>query len=565
MRVYVGLASTVHDPAIAVVAEGGEVLFAEATERPLQVKRAWHTPPDLPSVVDPLLERFVPPGAEVVVAQSWNSRRWTGPLFRAAYRLAESRVPVALRPTVLGQMNSFDVASLELEHRLRVHDPEGPRLYRRHFDHHLTHAAAACFASGLSDAAVAIVDANGERSSESCFVYDGGRLTPLDPPTRRPFRQRGSLGAFYAALCLGCGFDPTRGEEWKVMGLAAYGNRDDALFRRLRGMIGVDGLRLVGDPYRTIEVLRVMRRPGPALDSADLACTGQAVFADVMSELLTNLRRRTGARRVVLGGGCALNSLYNGQLCARTGFDELFVWAAPGDDGNALGAAWLAEAEDRHGPPPRARLSPYLGSHLDAAALDRVPRLGGLVPMPLEGVTALQRAGQLVAEGKVVAVAHGRAEHGPRALGHRSILADPRDPDIQRRLNAQVKFREAFRPFAPSVLSERAEAWFEDAAPSPYMERALNVRPGRRAEVPGITHVDGTARLQTVERAWSPGFASLIDAFCDKTGVPMVLNTSFNVMGKPIVHSVEDALAVFFSTGIDALVLEDRLYLKERT
>lgn len=565
MRVYVGLASTVHDPAIAVVAEGGEVLFAEATERPLQVKRAWHTPPDVPRVVDPILKRFVPRGSEVVVAQSWKSRRWTGPLFRMAYRLAESRVPVALRPTVLGQMNSFAVASLELEHRLRERDPAGPPVTRRYFDHHLTHAAAGSFASGLPDAAVAIVDANGERSSESCFTYEGGRLTAIDPPARRPFRERGSLGAFYAALCLGCGFDPSRGEEWKVMGLAAYGARDEALYGRLRAMIRVEGLRLVGDPYETIAAIRALRRPGPPMESADLACTGQAVFADVMTELLTNLRQRTGARRLVLGGGCALNSLYNGSLCERTGFEQLFVWAAPGDDGNALGAAWLAEAEDRGPTAWKERLTPYLGSSLDRDAISRATELGGLTPARLEGRTALERAGELIAEGNVVAVAHGRAEHGPRALGHRSILADPRDPDIKRRLNAEVKFREEFRPFAPSVLEEEAGAWFEDVTPSPFMERALSVRPERREEVPGITHVDGTARLQTVDRAVSPGFASLIDAFHRETGVPMVLNTSFNVMGKPIVHSVEDALAVFFSTGIDALVLEDRLFLKGAT
>lgn len=565
-RAYIGLASTVHDPALAIVDEGGEVVFAEATERALQYKRAWHCPPDEPVGIGRLLARWVPEGARLVVGHSWLERRWKSPLFRAGLVLAGRRVSPLLRPTTVGQMNSFDLASLNLEYRVFERDPGHPPIERLYFDHHTAHAAAGCFGSGLEEAACAIVDANGERSSESFFRYSRGELVPLAPPRRRDFAKNGSLGAFYAALCVACGFDPLAGEEWKVMGLAPYGKKDPALHARMRRMLRVEGLRLHGDNYAILAELSAMRRPRgvPALEYADVAHTGQLVFGELMEALLRELHARTGCDRLVLGGGCALNSSFNGQILERTPFRELYVFPAPADDGNAVGAAWLAYRRDhpRWTPPPRP-ISPYLGSTLDPDALGRARTLGGLSPTPLPaGETALTRAAELLAAGKIVAVAQGRAEFGPRALGNRSILADPRDASVKDRLNATVKFREEFRPFAPSVLHEHGPEWFEGYAKSPSMERALRVAPALRDRVPGVVHVDGTGRLQSVERERAPRFAALIDRFHALTGVPMVLNTSFNVMGKPIVHSVEDALAVFFTSGIDALVLEDELYVK---
>lgn len=564
-RVYVGLASTVHDPAVAVVDASGEVRFAEATERPLQYKRAWHCPPDEPLGIGAVLRAHVPRGASVVVAQSWRSRRWRSPLFRAGFNLVDARVPARLKPTILGQMNSFDLASRNLEHRLDERDPGHPPLVRRHYDHHTTHAAAACFASGLEEASCAVVDANGERSSESFFRFAGGRLEPLARPRRKSFARNGSLGAFYAGLCLACGFDPVRGEEWKVMGLAPHGRVDRALLRELRGMLRVEGLRLVGNNWAMIEALAARRRPPEAdpREWADVARTGQVFFGEVMTQLLTNLHRRAPSERLVLGGGCALNSAYNGEILDRTPFSRLYVFCAPADDGNAIGAAWLAQRRDHPDTPPRrAPLSPFLGSRLDPAALERAQALGGLTPT-VTGDGVMAAAAERLARGKIVAVARGRAEHGPRALGNRSILADPRDPQIAHTINARVKLREPFRPFAPAILHEHGPAWFEGYAESPYMERALRFRPEVRDRVPGVVHVDGTGRLQSVRRDWSPGFAALLDRFHALTGVPLVLNTSFNVMGKPIVHAVEDALAVFFSTGVDALVLGDRLFDKD--
>ncbi|MCK6552922.1 carbamoyltransferase, partial [Myxococcota bacterium] len=249
-----------------------------------------------------------------------------------------------------------------------------------------------------------------------------------------------------------------------------------------------------------------------------------------------------------------------------TGFERVHVPSAPADDGNALGAALLACFEDH---PARARprtspMSPYLGSTLDAEALDRAEALGGLVDVRPRDVPVEAHAARLLAEGRILGWAQGRAELGPRALGHRSILADPRNPKIKDLINGRVKFREEFRPFAPSILEEYGPEYFEDYQPSPYMERTLVFRPEVRAKVPGVVHEDGTGRLQSVRRDWSPSYHALIEHFRVLTGVPLVLNTSFNVMGKPIIHTVEDALAVFHTTGLDALVLEDRVYEKRR-
>ncbi|HMR07072.1 MAG TPA: carbamoyltransferase C-terminal domain-containing protein, partial [Polyangiaceae bacterium] len=247
----------------------------------------------------------------------------------------------------------------------------------------------------------------------------------------------------------------------------------------------------------------------------------------------------------------------------RTEFKSLYVFCPPADAANAV-AAPLPAYHDT--PPveraPAALRTPYLGSSADPTTLQRLQTLGGLKNSLATGQRAMQRAAELIAQEKIVAVFSGPAEFGPRALGNRSILADPRSSKMKDRLNSEVKFREEFRPFAPSVLAEHASAWFEHYQPSPYMERTLGFRPERRAEVPAVVHVDGTGRLQTVTKELSPRFHELITHFHSLTSVPMVLNTSFNVMGKPIVHSVEDAISVFFTSGIDALVIEDCLFEK---
>lgn len=249
-------------------------------------------------------------------------------------------------------------------------------------------------------------------------------------------------------------------------------------------------------------------------------------------------------------------------MLARAGFDALHVPSAPADDGNAVGAALLAWAQDHPAASlPRGFLSPYLGSGVSTDTLERIaanePRL-----RRMDEAALIEETARLLATGKLVGWVQGRAEFGPRALGNRSILADPRPAGAKAAINAKVKYREAFRPFAPAILAERGEDWFEDHQESPSMERTLRWREEKRALVPAVVHEDGTGRLQSVRRAWNPRFHALIEAFDRLTGMPVLLNTSFNIMGKPILHTAEDALLMFHTTGIDALVVEDWILVK---
>jgi carbamoyltransferase len=573
MRNYVGLACTFHDPALAVVNSRGEVVFAEGTERACQTKRALHCPPDSMSFLDRILRVHQEPGSQLVVARSWSDRYPTrlailDRLTRLTRRINKdinprSDVGSLWRYMIRSQRHSVaqageGVLRFAAEEGLRRPRPDGvgpppPEMpVVTGFDHHLCHAAAACFTSPFRDAVCAVVDGYGETTTTAFYHYQEGKLRLL----KQSKPSRGSLGLFYAALCVACGFDSLRGEEWKVMGLAPYGQVDPDVLARLRSVTRVEGLRLVPlmRPHRSEAIWRSLREMRPA----DLACTGQAVFEERMTELLTNLAALGLSENLCLGGGCALNSSYNGLILGRTPFKRLHVFAAPADDGNAVGAALLAYQKDHPDWVPAGKEhSPFLGSSLSREVLKNMARFdaGKRVREYLGEIHKV--AARALAEGKIVGWVQGRAEFGPRALGNRSILADARRADVKDQINGRVKFREEFRPFAPSILAEHGPDWFEDYQDAPYMERTLRFRPEAAARVPGVVHVNGTGRLQTVRREWNERFHALVAEFHALTGVPLVLNTSFNVMGKPIAHSVEDALAVLHTTGLDAVALED--------
>jgi len=589
-RNYIGLAATLHDPALAIVDSHGEVVFAEATERAQQVKRAWCCVPDDIIRILPLIERYCEPGARLVSALNW-SRGMPGtlqsffasrPLVSAICTLKGSGpwanddavrglafleqqarwLAVGLDAELRQAGNNLAWRNrLEARHSGRLSSPAD--LEHRAYDHHLCHAAAACYSSPFSRAVCAVIDGYGEKAATSFFHYREGRLKLVGPPRRLGLPP--SLGVYYLLLCWACGFDPYKGEEWKVMGLAPYGRLDKRVYELLRPLIRVKGLalRYAGDRDRRIGELLALRRDegSSPMEAADLAHTGQVVYGELCQQLLRNLHGLGLSDNLVLAGGCALNSSFNGQILERTPFERLFVPSAPADDGTALGAALLAYAEDAGTPPPPVR-TPYLGSRMSVEALERVARLGRLPVQRLSPGQAPEVGGRLLSEGKILGWVQGRAEFGPRALGNRSILADPRQTEVKDRLNSQVKYREAFRPFAPSVLEEHAPGWFEQDQPSPHMDRTLSFKPELRDQVPGVVHTNGTGRLQTVGRQDNPPFHQLISAFHRLTGVPMVLNTSFNVMGKPIIHSVEDAISVFFTSGLDALIIEDVLLEK---
>jgi carbamoyltransferase len=350
------------------------------------------------------------------------------------------------------------------------------------------------------------------------------------------------------------------------MGLAPYGrDRFVEAFRRLlrpdaerlyrvgleafaypRGRTRMGGARFAA-------VFGDARAPGGPITTAheDLARAAQTALEEVVLEVAGRLREQTRATHLGLSGGIFLNCVLNGRLLRETGFESVFVFPAAGDSGAAAGAAALVARMERDELRHAFWGDAFAQEEIDRALEGRPHRVvadpGGA-------------AAEALARGSIVGWFSGRMEFGPRALGARSILADPREAGIRERVNRTVKFREDFRPFAPAVLEEAATEWFEGARPSPFMLLTFRARPEVRERIPGVVHVDGSARVQTVGREDGPaGFRRLLERFDELTGVPMVLNTSFNVRGEPIVRTPEEALAVFDRSALDVLVLEDRL------
>ncbi len=575
---FIGLSTTLHDPAVAIVDEAGRLLFAEATERYLQNKRAINCEPDHIFRIGELINSYCPSGRTFHIARTWSKRNsglpwWLPPLQLAGLDPRAFHRPGlrALSRTLL--LRQYQVAHLWLC-SLSCHLKGGANLVKfltdefpdcrvrlLNFNHHYTHAANACFGSPFTRAVCAVFDGYGEPGNTSYFDYHDRDLKLLA-------HRKGpeSLGALYMLLTELCGFSSLRGEEWKVMGLAAHGEYNPELDAMLRSLVTVRGLALQYAPrdmlFKTIGALRGWQRPhgSDPMQSADLANTGQRFFCDLVIGLLRNLARASKTENLILSGGCALNSACAGQILERTPFRNVYIPCAPADDGNAVGAAWLAYKQRRPLPANTGYTTPYLGSGIPTADLERYCRFSRQ-RVRLSNALAMEVAEQL-AQGRIVGWVQGRAEFGARALGNRSILADPRPAGIRHRLNQTVKFRESFRPFAPAILHEFGPAYFENYQESPYMERALRFRADVLDKIPAVVHADGTGRLQTVKESWNPKFYQLIKSFHRLTGIPLLLNTSFNRMGKPIIHSLEDALSVFYTSGLDLLVIEDYIIEK---
>jgi len=581
---YIGLACSLHDPAVAIVNSRGELVFAEATERSLQSKRGWNAVPDQLNSIGKLMDEYCEPDADMVVALTWSDNHVPPPevhLTREALvAFKKDGLPPAIdRHPVWGweaKLGYLVTDSEYLSRRLAGNQTwlrameRNRRVRFTAFDHHLTHAAFGCFTSPFEAAVCAVIDGMGEAGSISCYTYDGGQLTPLrDAPATDLY---GSLGTLYSLVTDVCGWDWLLGEEWKVMGLAPYGKFDEAFYESLKKLITIDGNKLRGPTslaHRNAvfhEITSRMRDvKQPTLAAANLAFTGQQFFEELTTSILMDLKSRDISPNLVLVGGTALNSTFAGKICDRIGFSRLYIPSAPADDGNAVGAALLAHRALAGESKPRsiAHQTPYLGSKISSDALERLIAFnrGGSLNIGRHD-DYVDRAAKMLADGKIIGWVQGRAEFGPRALGNRSILADPRPIDMKDRINAKVKFREEFRPFAPSILHEFGDEYFESYQESPYMERTLRFKPTVREKLPAVVHKNQSGRLQTVKEAWNPNFYRLIKAFHRLTGIPLLLNTSFNIMGKPIMHSVEDAIALFMTTGLDALFIEDVVVVK---
>jgi carbamoyltransferase len=377
------------------------------------------------------------------------------------------------------------------------------------------------------------------------------------------------VGFLYAKITELCGYDWVLGEEGKVMGLAPYGKLNHNVYRLLHrlykfknGNLSIASRSTIQTTFDEIQsYARTSKEPFE--HAANIAHTGQQVFCEILLHLLDDLSRLKLSRNLIVSGGCALNSSFNGSIIERTEFDNLYVPSAPGDDGNSIGAAFLAYHADHPECQASGRYqSPYLGSSISHDALSKIGNLGGSCRVEHLSDEIFHRAAKLLSAGKVIGWIQGRAEFGPRALGNRSILADPRRRDIKEVINLKVKCREAYRPFAPSILHEYGHEYFENYQESPYMERTLRYRESVISKIPGVVHVDRTGRVQTVKQEWNAYFYRLISAFHQLTGVPLVLNTSFNIMGRPIIHSLEDAIGMFYTSGLDAIVINDYMIEK---
>jgi carbamoyltransferase len=420
----------------------------------------------------------------------------------------------------------------------------------------LAHAISAYAFSGFQEAATLVVDGRGAWEATSLWYGHQGKL---DHVLTIPWPN--SLGLFYAAFTEHLGFQPNS-DEWKVMGLAPYGGPGADLRQFIQldpDFYRVNAPLLLstgnGSPSGIAARLGAARLPESEIEGRhkDLAFAVQEICERAMLALVHEAVTRTGCRNLCLAGGVALNSKANGNILASGLVDQLFVQPAAADDGAALGAALAPYLEANERLPLKAMRHVYLGPAYDDAQIEKVLSTYKLRSTRLDNVAST--TADLLAHGKIIGWFQGRMEFGPRALGNRSILADPRDPEMKARVNNAVKFREWWRPFAPSILSEAASDYLETATDSPFMILTSQVKADKRTVIPAVTHVDGSARPHTVDQEVNPLYWRLINEFGKRTGVPVIMNTSFNLRGEPIVTSPTDAVRTFFSSGMDALVI----------
>jgi len=450
--------------------------------------------------------------------------------------------------------------------------------------HHIAHLASAFHLSGFEEAAVCSIDGFGDFVSTMTARGSGTSMKTL-----KQVYFPHSLGLFYLAFTQFLGF-PKYGDEYKVMGLSAYGKpifldrtrkmitlNDDGTFRLNLGYFihHSEGVTMTwdgGEPKmgpvfspKFEEVFGPARKQDEPVESRhmDLAASVQVCYEECFFHILNLLHRHTGSHSLALAGGCAQNSLANGKIFERSPFREVFIQPAAGDAGGAIGAALTVYHEsggkERLPRMEHANLGPHYSEEYISGLLAKTPKLsdggGGFRVRRYDDDGELCRqVAERIERGLVTGWFQGRMEWGPRALGNRSIVVDPRRPDMKEILNAKIKRRESFRPFAPSILREAVGEYFETDADVPFMQQVFRIRPEKRSLIPAVTHVDGTGRLQTVRESENPVYYRLIQEFGKRTGVPIVLNTSFNE-NEPIVNRPEEALDCFLRTKMDVLVL----------
>lgn len=450
-------------------------------------------------------------------------------------------------------------------------------------EHHRAHMASAFFVSPFDDAAILSVDGMGDFVSTMWGTGHGNRF---DVAAEINFPH--SLGLFYTAVTQWLGF-PKYGDEGKVMGLAPLGQpryldkmhklvrlqRDgtfelnlDYFVHHAEGatMTWNEGEPVLGPIFSDafVDLFGDPRVPRSEITEVhqDVAASLQAMLEEAELALVRRIHNETGQRALCMAGGVALNSAFNGRILPETGFEDIYIQPAAGDAGTSLGVCYYIQHQVLNEPRSFEMRNAYTGPCYSDDAIEEALRAAELSYTTLEEDALVARAAEIVAEGNVIGWFQGRMEWGPRALGNRSIIADPRRTDMKDILNARIKHREPFRPFAPSVLLEHVGEYFDQTYPDPFMIKVYGILPDKHDAIPAVTHVDGTGRLQTVSRDESPLYWKLISAFKQQTGVPVVLNTSFNE-NEPIVCTPQEAIAVLQRTKMDALAIGQYLVTKQ--
>ncbi|QQS39770.1 MAG: carbamoyltransferase [Acidobacteriota bacterium] len=459
------------------------------------------------------------------------------------------------------------------KHAKRLREHFGPSDFKFHFlEHHQTHAASAFFVSPFESAAILTWDGTGEDTTTLFCRGEGNKIEVL-----KRIKLPHSLGQFYSAVTNYLGFDMFKGDEWKVMGLAAYGKPRYYDFFSEK-VLTTNGN---GDFHFNIKVLdhhlakhyqfpdTIVEELGPGRQKGDeltehhwdIASSAQRVLEDTAIHLTKQIKEMTGEENLCMAGGVAFNSVMNGRIFHETPFRNFFVHPAAGDAGCSLGAALMVWHQKLGKPRGFVMDHAYYGPEFTndecRAALDGA----GLKYEVLEDEVLLPKLAKMISEGAIVGWFQGRMEWGPRALGSRSFLADPRRADMREILNHKVKLREWFRPLAPSMLEEHANEVFGVEHHDPFMITVIKVREDYKDKIPAVVHVDGTARPQMVSRKTNPRYWELINHFRELTGIPMLLNTSFNCQ-EPIVCTPQDAINTFNNANFDALVLENNLVVR---
>lgn len=578
--VILGLSFDFHDAAAALLVDG-TVVFAAEEERYSRIKHDRRLPRE--AVQAALQHAGI--GIDAVDAVVFYEQPIVkfGRIHAACQQEPNGEALLAENLAYWFRHGKFTVAE-------RIADALGVAREKIHFvRHHQSHAAAAFFASGFDEACVVTIDGIGEYETATISRGQGNTLRKL-----KSLRHPESIGLFYSAMTAFLGFEVNEG-EYKVMGMAGFGqprfvDQLRPLVLNAENQVRIDTSYFdfgMGTqcPYRPAltELLGPAREAEAEFDPfangplgetsrhyADIAASVQSVTEEAILAFLGQAVALTQTRKVAYAGGVALNSLANGRAMRELGI-EMYVHPSPGDAGGALGAALYYHCATLGLPRPAPVTSALLGSSYGSHDIEiALKRIGARKSETFADASALyQRTAELLAEGKVIGWFQGRFEWGPRALGARSILADPSHPDMQRTINEKIKFRELFRPFAPVVMAEHATEYFEIApdlgplAPENFMLSVCRVRPEQALRIPAVTHVDGTARVQVVPQDAATPLRSLLEAFHGIKGLPVLLNTSFNRRGEPMVAAPRDALQTFFYSGLDCLVMENTIVWKK--